>query len=191
MRNEELIKLRENYNELINERNKILALKSKIEKLENDPIVKEYLDSVSEYEDIKAKHVYPVEEKEGSYFVRRAVDKTSITPREDYYVYMGTYKHTSEIDIIHAANDIRVNRNSKDADYVVYYNLEARVHSFEGTVEVPYSKADEFESTHKIIVPKNVVSSNSYFYDLQEEYYETAILESEAKAIEKVNKLVK
>lgn len=191
MRNEELIKLRENYNELINERNKILALKSKIEKLENDPIVKEYLDTVLEYEDNKAKHVYPVEEKEDSYFVRRAVDKTSITPRKDYYVYMGTYKHTSEIDIIHAANDIRVNRNSKDADYVVYYNLEARVHSFEGTVEVPYSKADEFESTHKIIVPKNVVSSNSYFYDLQEEYYETAILESEAKAIEKVNKLVK
>lgn len=191
MRNEELIKLRENYNELINERNKILALKSKIEKLENDPIVKEYLDTVSEYENIKAKHVYPVEEKEDSYFVRRAVDKTSITPREDYYVYMGTYKRNSEIDIIHATNDIRVNRNDKDADYVVYYNLEARVHSFEGTVEVPYSKADEFESTHKIIVPKNVVSSNSYFYDLQEEYYETAILESEAKAIEKVNKLVK
>lgn len=191
MRNEELIKLRENYNELINERNKILALKSKIEKLKNDPIVKEYLDTVSEYEDIKTKHVYPVEEKEGSYFVRRAVDKTSITPREDYYAYMGTYKHTNEIDIIHAANDIRVNRNNKDADYVVYYNLEARAHSFEGTVEVPYSKADEFESTHKIIVPKNVVSSNSYFYDLQEEYYETAILESEAKAIEKVNKLVK
>ena len=191
MRNEELIKLRENYNELINERNKILALKSKIEKLENDPIVKEYLDTVLEYEDIKAKHVYPVEEKEDSYFVRRAVDKTSITPREDYYVYMGTYKRNSEIDIIHAANDIRVNRNNKDADYVVYYNLEASVHSLEGTVEVPYSKADEFESTHKIIVPKNVVSSNSYFYDLQEEYYETAILESEAKAIEKVNKLVK
>lgn len=191
MRNEELIKLRENYNELINERNKILALKSKIEKLENDPIVKEYLDTVLEYEDIKAKHVYPVEEKEDSYFVRRAVDKTSITPRKDYYVYMGTYKHTSEIDIIHAANDIRVNRNDKNADYVVYYNLEASVHSLEGTVEVPYSKADEFESTHKIIVPKNVVSSNSYFYDLQEEYYETAILESEAKAIEKVNKLVK
>ena len=191
MRNEELIKLRENYNELINERNKILALKSKIEKLEKDPIVKEYLDTVLEYEDIKAKHVYPVEEKEDSYFVRRAVDKTSITPRKDYYVYMGTYKRTSEIDIIHAANDIRVNRNDKNADYVVYYNLEARVHSFEGTVEVPYSKADEFESTHKIIVPKNVVSSNSYFYDLQEEYYETAILESEAKAIEKVNKLVK
>lgn len=191
MRNEELIKLRDNYNELINERDKILALRSKIEKLENDPIVKEYLDTVSEYEDIKAKHVYPVEEKEDSYFVRRAVDKTNITPRKDYYVYMGTYKHTGEIDIIHAANDIRVNRNDKNADYVVYYNLEASVHSLEGTVEVPYSKADEFESTHKIIVPKNVVSSNSYFYDLQEEYYETAILESEAKAIEKVNKLVK
>ena len=76
-------------------------------------------------------------------------------------------------------------------DYLVYYNLEARVHSFEGTVEVQYSKADEFESTHKIIVPKNVVSRDSYFYNLQEEYYETAILESEDKAIEKVNRLVR
>ena len=44
MKNEELIKLRENYNKLINERNKILALKSKIEKLEKNPVVKEYLE---------------------------------------------------------------------------------------------------------------------------------------------------
>lgn len=104
---------------------------------------------------------------------------------------MGTYKYNNEMDIIHAPNDIRVNRNDKDADYVVYYNLEARAHSFEGHVEIPYSKADEFELAHKIIVPKNVISRESYFYDLQEEYYETVILESEDKAIERINKLVK
>lgn len=191
MKNEELIKLRENYNELINEKNKILALKSKIEKLEKNPVVKEYLDTISEYEDSKSKYVNPIEKKEDSYFVRTAVNQTTITPREDYYVYMGTYKYNNEMDIIHAPNDIRVNRNDKDADYVVYYNLEARAHSFEGHVEIPYSKADEFELAHKIIVPKNVISRESYFYDLQEEYYETVILESEDKAIERINKLVK
>ena len=191
MKNEELIKLRENYNELIDERNKIHALKTKIEKLENSPVVKEYLDTVSEYEDSKTKSVNSIEKADDSYFIRKAVNRTTITPRDDYYVYMGTYKYTDVIDVIHAANDIRVNRNSNDADYVVYYNLEASVHSFEGTVEVPYTKADEFESNHKIIFPKNVVSRESYFYDLQEEYYETAILESEDKAIEKINKLVK
>ena len=191
MKNEELIKLRENYNELINEKNKILALKSKIEELENNPVVKEYLDTISEYEKNKAKHIDPIEQEEDSYFVRVAVSRTDITPRDDYYVYMGTYKYTNEIDIIHAAHDIRVNRDDKDADYVVYSNLEAKSHSFDGTVEIPYSKVDEFESTHKIIVPKNVVSRDSYFYNLQEEYYETAILESEDKAIEKVNRLVR
>ena len=191
MKNEELIKLRENYNELMNERNKILALKSKIEELENNPVVKEYLDTISEYEKNKAKHIDPIEQEEDSYFVRVAVSRTDITPRDDYYVYMGTYKYTNEIDIIHAAHDIRVNRDDKNADYVVYSNLEAKSYSFDGTVEIPYSKADEFESTHKIIVPKNVVSRDSYFYKLQEEYYETAILESEDKAIEKVHRLVK
>ena len=188
MKSEELIKLRENYNELINERNKILALKSKIEELENNSVVKEYLATIAEY---KAKHIDPIEQEEDSYFVRMAVSRTDITPRDDYYVYMGTYKYTNEIDIVHAAHDIRVNRDDKDADYVVYSNLEAKSHSLGGTVEIPYSKADEFESTHKIIVPKNVVSRDSYFYKLQEEYYETAILESEDKAIEKVHRLVR
>lgn len=113
MKNEELIKLRENYNKLINERNKILTLKSKIEKLEKNPVVKEYLDTISEYEDSKAKYVNPIEKKEDSYFVRTAINQTTITPREDYYVYMGTYKYTNEMDIMHAPNDIRVNRNDK------------------------------------------------------------------------------
>ena len=191
MKSEELIKLRENYNELINERNKILALKSKIEELENNSVVKEYLATIAEYKTNKAKHIDPIEQEEDSYFVRVAVSRTDITPRDDYYVYMGTYKYTHEVDIVHAPHDIRVNRDDKDADYVVYSNLEARTHSFDGTIEIPYSKADEFESTHKIIVPKNVVSRACYLYDLQEEYYETAILESEEKAIEKVNRLVK
>ena len=191
MKNEELIKLRENYNELMNERNKILALKSKIEELENNPVVKEYLDTISEYEKNKAKHIDPIEQEEDSYFVRVAVSRTDITPRDDYYVYMGTYKYTNEIDIVHAAHDIRVNRDDKDADYVVYSNLEAKSSSFDRTIEVPYSKAYEFEKNHKIIVPENVFSRDSYFYKLQEEYYETAILESDDKAIEKVNKLVK
>lgn len=191
MKNEELIKLRENYNELINERNKILALKSKIEELENNSVVKEYLATIAEYEKNKAKHIDPIEQEEDSYFVRVAVSRTDITPRDDYYVYMGTYKYTNEIDIVHAAHDIRVNRDDKDADYVVYSNLEAKSSSFDRTIEVPYSKAYEFEKNHKIIVPENVFSRDSYFYKLQEEYYETAILESDDKAIEKVNKLVK
>lgn len=191
MKNEELTKLRENYNELINERDKIIALRQKIEELENNPVVKEYLDTISEYEDNKAKHIDPIEKEEDSYFIRTAVSRTNITPRDDYYVYMGTYRYTHEIDIVHGANDIRVNRNDKDADYVVYSNLEAKSYSFDGTIEVPYSKADEFEKKHKIIIPENVFSRDSYFYKLQEEYYKTAILESEDKAIEKVNKLVK
>ena len=54
-----------------------------------------------------------------------------------------------------------------------------------------YKKADEFESTHKIIFPQNVASKQRYFYDLQSEYFETMVFESPEKAKEKVNRLIR
>ena len=113
---------------------------------------------------------------------------TKITPDEEIYVYMGSYKYNNEIDIIHGSHDIPVSRANDDADYVVYQNLEAKYYE---TVQIPYLKADEFESTHKIIIPQNVVSRQRYFYDLQSEYFETMIFESPEKAKEKVNRLIR
>ena len=62
-------------------------MKSKIEELENNSVVKEYLATIAEYETNKAKHIDPIEQEEDSYFVRMAVSRTDITPRDDYYVY--------------------------------------------------------------------------------------------------------
>lgn len=85
-------------------------------------------------------------------------------------------------------NDILVSRNNRDADYVIYQNLESK---YNGTIEVPYKEADEFEINHKIIFPQNVVSREAYFYKLQAEYFETMILESPEIASKKINKLIK
>ena len=48
---------------------------------------------------------------------------------------------------------------------------------------------DKFEGEHKVIYPKKF-NREAYFYDLQDEYFTTVILESEEKAMSKIKKLV-
>ena len=189
----ELQKLRDKYNSLIEEKERLIDLSNKIKELKKLPVIQEYLESTKEYKQIRSKDYTNdgLENQPNSYFVRNAFSHLDITPRNDYFVYMGTYRYTTEVDIEHGANDIEVSRNDKSADYVIYYNLEARTHSIDSSVIIPYSEADKFESTHKIIFPKNTLIKEKYFYDLQDEYYETAILESQEDAINKINKLVR
>ena len=189
----ELQKLRDKYNSLIEEKERLIDLSNKIKELKKLPVIQEYLESTKEYKQIRSKDYTNdgLENQPNSYFVRNAFSHLDITPRNDYFVYMGTYRHTTEVDIEHGANDIEVSRNDKSADYVIYYNLEARTHSIDSSVIIPYSEADKFESTHKIIFPKNTLIKEKYFYDLQDEYYETAILGSQEDAINKINKLVR
>ena len=40
------------------------------------------------------------------------------------YVYLGAYKYSNECDIEHTPCDYTVNRNSEEADYSLYRNLE-------------------------------------------------------------------
>lgn len=189
----ELQQLRDKYNSLIEEKERLIDLSNKIKELKKLPVIQEYLESTKEYKQIRSKDYTNdgLENQPNSYFVRNAFSHLDITPRNDYFVYMGTYRYTTEVDIEHGANDIEVSRNDKSADYVIYYNLEARTHSIDSSVIIPYSEADKFESTHKIIFPKNTLFKEKYFYDLQDEYYETAILESQEDAINKINKLVR
>ena len=74
-----------------------------------------------------------------------------ITPNEEIYVYIGSYKINPEIDIIHGSIDYEVSRSNQDADYVLYKNIESK---YNGTVQIPYKKAEDFELTHKVIFPK-------------------------------------
>lgn len=188
MKSEELIKLKEKVQEIKQKRDKVLEIQEEIKKLEECEEVKKYIKLLSVYEEMipeKSKKIAEYTEKD---IINIALGYTKITPSEDIYVYIGTYKNSDEFDIVHGPSDILVSKNNKDADYILYQNLEAK---YGGTVQVPYKKADEFESNHKVIFPQNVVSRQRYFYDLQLEYFKTMIFESPEKAEEKINSLIR
>ena len=184
MKSEEIELLRENYYSLVKEKQELLALKKRILELEQTSEVKEYLDLVNR---INSKHCS--KEKSNREIVRDAVRFSNITPTNDIYVYIGAYQYSNESEIIHGSNIYLASRNDLTADYVVYYNLEAKKYSLGFSVEIPYEEVEKFEREHKVIFPKKF-NKEAYFYDLQDEYFTTVILKSEEKAMSKIKKLV-
>ena len=188
MKIEELQELKEKVEQLIKKRNEVLEIQEEIKKLEETDEIKKYLNLLNLFKEKTTGRNIGIEKFTNKKIIDIAVSNTTITPDEEMYVYIGTYKYNNEIDIVHGSRDILVNRNDHKANYVLYQNLEAKYYE---TVQIPYKKADEFESTHKIIFPQNVASKQRYFYDLQSEYFETMVFESPEKAKEKVNRLIR
>lgn len=188
MKIEELNELKEKVNQLQKARDKVLEIQAEIKKLEETEEIKSYLSLLDLLEEKTTGKNTGIEKYTNKKIINIAIHDTKITPDDEIYVYLGTYKYNNEVDVVHGANDISVSRKNHDANYVLYKNLEVKDYE---TVQVPYEKADEFESTHKIIIPQNVASKQRYFYDLQSEYFETMIFESPLKAKEKVKRLIK
>ena len=123
MKEELLTKMRE---ELEIEKQKLANYNRKIKRireLENDVNVQEFLkltnlqygslplkrvSSESLIESIFYQHLHEMDEKDSN----------------GIYVYLGTYKYTDEIDIVHSPHDIRVPYDSTVSDYRVYQNIE-------------------------------------------------------------------
>lgn len=188
MKSEELKKLKERVKQLQAKKSEVLEIKKEIFGLEETPEVKKYLELLDILKDKTTGRNTGIDKFTDEKLVYIALGEINITPSEEIYVYIGSYKNNDEIDIIHGSNDFPVSRNNHEADYVIYRNLEAR---YNGEVVVPYNESNYFESTHKIIVSQNVLSRNEYFYKLQSEYFETMVLESAEIAKEKINKLIK
>lgn len=187
MTNEELEKLREAYKVLESKRNKVLVLKKEIEELEKIDIIKKYNKLIDDYSKMTSGANTGIDEYTDDQLISIALNHVKITPDKNIYVYIGSYRYNREIDIIHGSSDYEVSRNSSNIDYVIYENLESIYNS---TIEVPYHKVEEFERTHNVIFPKNVLNYQ-YFYKLQLEYFKTMILSSREDAIESINKLIK
>lgn len=188
MKSEDLKKLKERVKQLQTKRNEVLEIQKEISELEETEGVKRYLELQDILQEKTTGRNTGFDRFTDEKLISIALGEINIIPDEEIYVYIGTYKYNREIDIVHCSNDVLVSRNNRDADYVIYQNLESK---YNGIIEVPYKEADEFETNHKIIFPQNVVSREAYFYKLQAEYFETMILESPEIASIKINKLIK
>ena len=188
MTNKDLESLKEKFKQLKSKRNEILEIQKEISCLEETEEIKRYSKLINIFKEKTTGKNRGFDKYTDEQLISIALSEANITPDEEIYVYMGTYKYNHETDVIHGSSDIQVNREDCSADYVRYKNLESK---YDGDIEVPYTEADEFEKNHRIIILQNVANKEKYFYKLQSEYFETIIFESLEAANIKINKLIK
>ncbi len=182
MKNSELESIRSEYKDLLNLRTQIIDKLKKIEDLEKNPFVKEYLKLREELESDKD-HKYTHMERLNDFdMLKLCYNRVNITETNNIYVYTGTFKND-----INDSLGTRVNYDSENALYSKYSNIELQEYNFNSTMIIPVSKREEFEKNNIVIFPKNYLLDKT-FYDIQNKFFLDAMELGQEKAIEKLIK---
>lgn len=172
MNNKDIQKARKEYARRQKEKEKLIALKEELEKLESNPHVKRYL----EINGVKNSNI-PSEKD----IIRYSF--SGITKDENdfkVYLYMGAYDYAYNYD----ERDSQVFDRSK-ADYLLYLNIGDEFDS----VQIKPSMQEEFERQNIVLKPKSTVSAEKKYHELQIIYYEELLksdLRKKGKILEKV-----
>lgn len=174
--NEELLfKIKENLEQEKKRLGEEIEKNKRIKELMSDKSIKEFLDLTGlKYEIGSTKRKATNDIIESMYYKYLYLINDDET--NELYVYMGTYKYTDEIDIVHGSHDIRVPYDSIDANYRLYRNIEKT-----SSEQVLIRNCAEFEKTHIIINPK-VAFSEKTFYEIQKQFFIRAIKDSQESA---------
>ena len=178
MENEIIEKLRNDYKKNQEKRKLLEQKKKRLEFLKNNKLVKEYIALNLELSTMSS-YIPSVEDIVHSSFVYKYSHE--IKSDNDIFVYLGTYKISYEIDIVHGCeNDDLVSRDDICADYSLYQNLETNK-----VVRMHIKNRDDFEKEHTILFPKTY-NYSFFFNKLQKEFIMDSIKYGEERALKKV-----
>lgn len=174
----------EEYKKLTEKNKEINKKRKRLSKLMQHRLVKEYIklyNEVNAFDGINAFHKQNYKSALTQSFRRF---EYNIKETNGIYVYLGTFKYTDEVDIVHGEHDDRVNRDDPKADYSLYRNIEN--HNLQEDVKI--KDRDEFERTHTIICGKNQCFPDMEYWKIQEEFYELVIKKGQEVACKEIIK---
>lgn len=181
MKQELLDSIRKEFDMKKEKRKKLKEKQKRKAELEQNKWVKEYLELKEELSD--RDNLQLVNQTDSEILERSFRNHIHMIDGDtnEIYVYLGTYRYTDEIDIVHTARDDRVDRNSPKADYRLYKNIEDDL----DTQQVPIGRCDEFEKEHKIIILKTCLPGEK-FYQIQKEFMELAVKKGQTEACKQI-----
>lgn len=185
MKEQNLKNIRKKYKEFIKQKEKYKSLIEKKEELEKKPDVKEYINLLEIIDSWDSN----VQEKSDKQLLDKAVYSERIVESNNIFVYMGTYRISSEIDIVHGSSDNLVAKNDPSADYRIYSDIEKN--SLDASIQVPISQCDKFEKENFVLYPNRRYVTSEYYNLVREIFFETAVKSGQKKAIEKVISMFK
>ena len=173
MKEEYLEKLRKEFNDIKQRQITNKQNKARLTELKENALVKEYIKLEQEVKK------YPKEKTEteiiNSIYLKFHI-KTGEETNGIYYC-LGTFKRTL------SEGEVRLPRDSKEAEYRVYADIE----SYHDIVKVPIKKCQEFEKTHPVILSESFIAEGeTEYFKLQKEFFLTSITEDQDKACQKI-----
>ncbi len=180
MKEETLNEIRREVKELKRKNEEINRKNRRIQELEQDAKVREYL----RLREIKSMRIKEYLETDIESLVEKVYYRytrcINVTDTNNIYVYLGTYKSSYDTDIEHGSNDIRVDYNDTSAEYRMFQDIE-----LDSQIIIPISKCKDFESLHKIVYIKGYRLWARY-YSIQKEFFTEAVKSSQEKACERI-----
>lgn len=177
MKNKELLKIKEDYNNLVQERDRLKKIKDRMLELEK-------IEGVLEYAALCEKYRYgcanalneDLDKKTNEDLAYRSAHfENIVTPTTNIYFYLGTYKRDDDGDF----EEIEI--NASDAEFVRFANIEA----YKVDKKVNIDELKDFINNNIIIYPEEINDCGLCYDDAQKEFFATAIIEGQDKAIEK------
>lgn len=185
MKENELVAIKQDYERLIKTRDEFNNMKKRIKELEKIKEVQEYINLSKKYEFALENSFYNnLDKKSDEELLDLSFHINKITPTTNIYFYIASYKFNGQGAIE------RVDKNSKDMDYVSFINIE----SLKDTIRVNSTDLEEFIDNNIIIYPPSINDSffsSFYFKKIQKDYFETLITDGQEKAVSKCKKYSK
>lgn len=183
MTNEDLKLMREKFEELKNKRTEVLKMGEAIETYEQHPAVKKYLELLALYKKNTTGVMYEFDKKTDEDLLHSAITSVIINDTNNIYVYMGSYIKSN------GSSDCRVKKDDPQADYRLYRNLELMAYQEGYEISVPINECKNFEEKYMVIFPYKTYSNDQYYLKLRRIFFDTAVLEGQEKAFEKIKRL--
>ncbi len=213
MTNENLERVRNRYNKLVELKEQIENAKKMNEQLlkrkselEENEFVKEYLTILKQ---LNEAHEYLALER---YFIpntdqemlRDAATEVSLQycyddteNREEklanstnhIYVYMGSFKYDSESDIVHGPGVIQVPDDNPNFSWKDYKDIELT--NSDATQQIYKHNVEKFEAENTILYAPEDMDPRDFYDQVRLIFFETAIKESQEEAVRKVKTIGK
>lgn len=176
MKEEELLKIRERYTELVNLKEEVTKIKENMEELKKVPEVQKYIEL---YDKLNSWVYYDVKHADYKHLAESLARSKGVTPTTNIYCYIGTYQYDENMD------PDKIGDFSEDMDFVSFTNIE----TFKSSIKVKPEDLQEFVKENIIVSPTELCQDGAMlYYMVQNEYFETCVKEGQDKAIEKCKK---
>lgn len=178
MKEEVLQKMRKEYLSMQKEQKELRRINNRLAQLRENPVVQEYLALSEEASDSATVHIFPFEG------IRKAYSryKMEIEDTNGIMICLGTYQTSSECDIVHGSADILVPRDSKNAEFRTYVDLEKPLSD---AFNVPISLCEEYEKKHTVLFPSPLEAREFHHY-LKISFLEDAFANGQETAVQNV-----